>query len=116
MKSDPQGKKRIGEAIVMFFDALKTYGKQPAQLEAVTKLFLFALSEYPVDKIIDAMAFYVRNYTDFPAPADIVQIIERGNKPPFDRAVYVTISKKHPEDRTHDEWAYMRDYESFQKG
>lgn len=97
----------------MFFDALKTYGKQPAQLDAVTKLFLFSLSDYPVDKIIDAMAFYVRNYTDFPAPANIVQIIERGNKPPLDRAVYVTISKKPPEARTSDEWSYMREYERF---
>lgn len=85
-------------------------------MEAVTKLFLFALSDYPTDKVIDAMAFYIRNYTDFPAPADIVQIIERGNKPPFDRAVYTTLSKKDPEFRTSDEWAYMRDYENFQKG
>jgi hypothetical protein len=113
MKADPAGKKRIGEAIVLFHDALKTYGKQPEQMESVTKLFMFALADYPTEKIIDAMAYYVRNYTDFPAPADIVQIIERGNKPPFDRAVYTSISKKHPADRSSDEWAYMREYERF---
>lgn len=113
MKSDPAGKKRIGEAIVLFHDALKTYGKQPEQMESVTKLFMFALADYPVEKIVEAMAYYVRNYTDFPSPADIVQIIERGNKPPFDRAVYTTISKKHPADRSSDEWAYMRSYERF---
>jgi hypothetical protein len=116
IRNDPQGKKRVGEAVVLFASALKTYGKKPDQMEAVTKLFLFALSDYPTDKVIDAMAFYIRNYTDFPAPADIVQIIERGNKPPFDRAVYTTLSKKDPEFRTSDEWAYMRDYENFQKG
>lgn len=113
MKADPQGKKRIGEAISLFHDALKTYGKEPDQMEAVVKLFNFALADYPVDKIIDAMAYYVRNYTDFPAPADIVQIIERGNKPPFSPAVYTTISKKHPSDRSSEEWAYMRQYERF---
>lgn len=113
MKADPAGKKRIGEAIVLFHDALKTYGKQPDQLESVVKLFHFALSDYPVEKIVEAMAYYVRNYTEFPAPADIVQIIERGNKPPFDRAVYTTMSKKHPADRSSDEWAYMRSYERF---
>ena len=62
-------------------------------MESVTKLFMFALADYPTEKIVEAMAYYVKNYTDFPAPADIVQIIERGNKPPFDRAVYTTISK-----------------------
>lgn len=113
MKSDPAGKKRVGEAIVLFHDALKTYGKQPEQMESVTKLFMFALADYPTEKIVEAMAYYVKNYTDFPAPADIVQIIERGNKPPFDRAVYTTISKKHPADRSSDEWAYMREYERF---
>ena len=114
MKADPQGKKRIGEAVILFHDALKTYGKQPEQMESVTKLFMFALADYPTQKIIDAMSYYVRNYTDFPAPADIVQIIERGNKPPLDRSVYVSISKKHPDQRTSEEWEYMRDYERFQ--
>ena len=116
MRNDEHGKKRVGEAVTLFFDALAGYGKQPAQMEAVTKLFMFALSDYPTEKIISAMAFYVRNYSKFPAPADIVQIIERGNKPPFDRAVYANLSKKDPEFRTSDEWAYMRDYENFQKG
>lgn len=113
MKADPAGKKRIGEAISLFYDALKTYGKEPEQMEAVVKLFNFALADYPVQKIIDAMAYYVKNNTEFPAPADIVQIIERGNKPPFSASVYTTISKKHPADRSSDEWAYMREYEAY---
>lgn len=116
MRQDPQGKARVGEAVVLFYDALKTYGKQPEQMESVTKLFMFALADYPVQKIIDAMSFYVRHYTDFPAPADIVQIIERGNKPPLDRSVYVNLSKKQPDQRTSEEWAYMREYEAFQLG
>lgn len=104
----------MAEAVCLFHDALKTYGKEPEQLEAATKMFLFVLADYPVQKIIDAMAYYAKHNSDFPAPADIANIIERGNKPPFDRSIYVSLSKKEPEDRTSDEWAYMREYERYQ--
>lgn len=113
MKDDQPGKQRIGEALEMFHDSLKVYGRKPEQLESVTKLFMFALADYPVQKIVDAMAYYVRNFTEFPAPADIVQIIERGNKPPLDRAVYTSLSKKDPSHRNSEDWAYLRDYEKF---
>ena len=113
MRADPQGKKRIAEAVLLFHDSLKVYGKQPDQMESVLKLFHFALADYPVQKIVDAMAYYVRNYSEFPAPADIVQIIERGNKPPYDRAVYVAICKKLAELRTDDEWEYIEGYQKF---
>jgi hypothetical protein len=114
MKKDPQGKARVGEALALFFDGLKVYGKDPDSLENATKLFHFVLADYPVDKIIDAFSYYLKHNTEFPAPADIANIIERGNKPPFDRSVYVTISKKDPCDRSSEEWAYMCDYEHFQ--
>lgn len=113
LKDDSASKTRLNEALLMAFDALKTYGKEPEQLESVKKLMHFALADYPWEKIRDALAYYFKHNSEFPAPADIVQIIERGNKPPFDKAVYTTISKKHPADRTSDEWAYMREYESW---
>ena len=113
LRKDPEGKKRISDAIIMFYNGLKTYGKQPDQLTEVTQLFLFVLRDYPVEKIVDAMAYYVKNWNEFPAPADIANIIDRGNKPPFDKAVYVTISKKFPDQRTKQEWDYMREYEQF---
>lgn len=116
LRDDPNSKTRLNEALLMAFDALKTYGKEPEQLDSVKKLMHFALADYPWQKIQDALAFYFRHNTEFPAPADLVQIIERGNKPPFDRAVYTTLSKKHPADRTSDEWAYMREYEAFMLG
>jgi hypothetical protein len=95
------------------FDGLKTYGKEPEQLEATIGLFRMVLSDYPFDKIRNAFALYLKTNTEMPAPADIANIIERGGKPPFDKSIYVSISKKHPEDRNHDEWEYMKDYENF---
>lgn len=97
----------------MLFDALKVYGKEAAQLESVSKLMRFALAEYSWQAIREAFAYHVKNSSEFPTPADIVQIIERGNKPPFERSVYTAISKKLPEDRDSDEWSYMRGYENW---
>jgi hypothetical protein len=74
---------------------------------------MMVLSNYPYDKIEEAFRFYLKSHNEMPAPSDIANIIDRGNKPPFDRAVYVAISKKHPEDRTTSEYYYMRDYEQW---
>lgn len=113
LKDDPQGVVALNETLLMFFDALKTYGKEPEQMDSVKKLMQFALADYPWQKVREAFAYYVKNNTEFPAPADIVQIIERGNKPPFERAVYTAISKKHADQRTSEEWSYMRAYENW---
>lgn len=113
LKDDKESKNRLNETLLMAFDALKTYGKEPEQMDSVKKLFHFALADYPWQKIREAFAYYFKNNTEMPAPADIVQIIERGNKPPFDRAVYVSISKKDANQRSSEEWAYMRGYEDW---
>lgn len=113
MKSDPDGKKRVAQAISMVYDGLKVYGKEPEQLENAVKLFNFALADYPTQQIVDAFAYYVSNFSEFPAPADIVQIIRRKGKPPMDKTVYVAISKKDACSRTSEEWQYMRDYETW---
>ena len=113
LRKDPTGKRRIAEGVVLYFDTLKTYGKDPGQIENVTKMFLWVLADYPVEKILEAMAYYARHNSEFPAPADIANIIQRGNKPPLERSVYVAVSKKRPEERTAEEWGYMREYEEF---
>jgi hypothetical protein len=93
---------------------MKLYGKEAGQLKSAAALFQLTLSDLPIDKIRDAFRFYLQNYTDMPTPADICNIVKRGNKPPLDRSVYVSISKKDPELRTSADWAYMREYEEFQ--
>ena len=114
LADDPKSKQQLASALSMFFDTMKLYGKEPDQLESVTRMFMWALGEYPYDKIQEALKFYAKNYSEMPAPADIVTIIERGNKPAFERSVYVSISKKPFQDRTYEERQYMNDYEYFQ--
>lgn len=98
----------------MAFDALKTYGKEPKQLDSVKKLMQFALSDYNIQQVREAFAFYFKHYEEFPTPAAIVNIIERGGKPPFERSIYINLTKKRPEERDSDEWAYIREYERSQ--
>lgn len=95
------------------FESLKVYGKEPEQMKSVNSMFQLVLSDYNIEDIRRAFAYYLKHNTDLPAPADIVNIIERGDKPPLDKTVYVSISKKLAENRTKDEWQYMRDYEKF---
>jgi len=97
------------------FAALKVYGKQPEELAAVNAMFQLVLSDYPMADIRKAFAVYLKRHNDLPAPADVVQIIERDGKPPLERSVYIAISKKEPETRTTSDWAYMRDYERYAK-
>lgn len=97
------------------FDALRVYGKTAEQLESVVGMFALALADYPIEKIRTAFKTYIKRHSDLPAPADIVQIIERDGRPPFDKAVYVGISKIDPVRRTSSDWAYMRDYERYAK-
>lgn len=113
LKDDQASRTRLTEVIEMAYNGLKVYGKEPEQLSDARKLFGFVLADYNIQQVREAFAYYFKHYSEFPAPADIANIIERGNKPPFDKAVYVNISKKHPEDRDADEWAYMRDYEAY---
>lgn len=97
------------------FEALKVYGKTAEQLESVVGLFGLALADYPIAKIRAAFGVYIKRHTELPTPADIVQIIERDGKPPFERSVYISISKIEPERRTPSDWAYMRDFEKYAK-
>jgi hypothetical protein len=111
--NDKKGKQDLAVALNMFYDTMKVYGKDAGQLESATKMFNFVLADYQYNKIRQALAYYARHYSEMPTPADIATIIERGNKPPFDKAVYTSISKKRPDERTGDDWEYMRDYERF---
>jgi len=95
------------------FQSLKLYGKEPEAIESTVAMFQLVLADYEPSDIRKAFAVYLKRHTEMPAPADIASLIDRDGKPPLDRAVYVTISKKLAEDRTSTEWAYMRDYEKF---
>lgn len=100
---------------------MKIYGKSPKEIEAIIGVFNMVLADYPFKEIEKAFAYYLKHNTEFPAPADIALIIERGgNKPPFDRTVYLRLAKRLEADPyaygvlSQEERQYMKDYEHFQ--
>jgi len=42
-------------------------------------MFMLALEDYPFPLVKSAFKYYIKNYREFPAPSDIVQIIEQDN-------------------------------------
>lgn len=92
---------------------MKLYGKEPEQLRSMAGLFQFALADYEAEKIMKAFAYHLQISSEMPTPADIVNIMRRGNRPPLDRSVYVRLSKKDPYDRDREDWDYIREYEEF---
>lgn len=95
------------------FASLKLYGREPEQFGAVNAMFQLVLADYPIEKVRAAFATYLRRHTELPAPADIATIIERNGKPPLERSVYISLTKKDAELRTAADWAYMRDFERY---
>jgi hypothetical protein len=125
LTSDADGRKRLTNLLMQCFDALKLYGKEPEQLGNLNAMFQLVLEDYSIEQITAAFKFYISRNTEIPAPADIVNIIRRGNKPPFDKAMYVQLSQKRERTkftangRSYDcltvaEGDYMREYEEFQ--
>ena len=116
LRSDSEGQKALAVMLQQCFQTLRVYGKEPEALESVIAMFRLVLADYSVEKITGAFRLWLKRSNEMPAPADIANIIERGGKPPFERAVYVSLSRKPPEQRTSDEWEYMREYENHAIG
>lgn len=113
LKDDQDGIKTLSNLLAQCFDIFPLYGREPEAADNIRRGFRMVLADYPIDKIREAFDFHLKNSRDFPVPADIAIIIERGNKPPFDRAVYIAISRKDREFWSTEEYQYMEDYAKF---
>lgn len=113
ISQDLAGRESLALILGQCFQALNLYGKEPEQIEAAIALHQMVLSDYSIDQIRPAFIRWLATNSTFPAPADIVSLIKRGGKPPLDRAVYVSISRKPGDQRTKADWQYIRDYEEF---
>lgn len=88
------------------------YGRDIANAETVTELFHAMLGQYPAAQVLKAFELWLQRSQEFPTPADIIGIIKRKGKPPLSKEMFIAISKKSGEDRTKDDWQYLRDYEA----
>ncbi len=113
LNDDAEGIKALSNLLAQCFDIFPLYGREPEAADNIRKAFRLALADYPIDRIKAAFGYHLRISKDFPVPADIVSIIERGNKPPFERSVYTALCRKEKEFLSDEEWAYIRDYDRF---
>jgi len=113
LMNDNAGKAELASMLFHCFESCKVYGKEPEQLKSVNSMFQMVLADFTIEQIRQAFRFYLKHYSEMPAPADIAQIIMRGNKPPFDKTVYVSISKKPRDELTTEEWNYLKEYAQF---
>ena len=109
----PEAQKILAVTLYDCFQTMPQFGKDPEALESMMRLFSSALAEFTGDQIVAAFAYFLKTFNGMPTPADIATIINRGGKPPFERTIYISIRQKPAEERTGDEWQYLRDYEKF---
>jgi hypothetical protein len=97
------------------FQGLKVWGKDPDSLEGAVALFQVTLADFPMDKIRTAFTLHLARSSEMPTPADIIGLIRRSGRPLLSHAMYVAISRKNGEDRTSEDWKFIRDYEAEQR-
>ena len=113
ISQDSQGRTALAVMLQQCFQALNLYGKEPEQIEAAINIHQMVLAPFPIEQIRAAFAKWLETHDTFPAPANIVSLIKRGGKPPLSEAVYISISKKPGDQRTKDDWEYLRNYEDY---
>lgn len=113
LANDSHGKVLLADMILSAFEGLKTYGKDAEQIQSIVKLFMMTLADYDIERITAAFKMHCRISDEMPTPAEIIQLIERKNKPPLQKAVYQDLLRKEASMRTPEEWAYIRDYNRF---
>lgn len=113
LMNDVEGRKTLAGLLGRCFDIYPLYGREAEAAINIRRGFLLVLGDFPIEKIVEAFNYHLKHFREFPVPADIAHICLRGNKPPFQAAVYIAIQKKYDDQRTPADWQYIKDYEKF---
>ena len=71
-----EDKKRIAVTLWIFFKSCNIFGKKEVDFEFILESFCYVLKKYEIDNIMDSLEKWFSSSSTFPAPADIVRIIE----------------------------------------
>jgi hypothetical protein len=77
LRDDLEGQKKLSSLLLICFDTLDTFGKEPEQLENINLAFKMFLSGLTIESIEGAFMEYMQGNTVMPKPADIVKIATR---------------------------------------
>lgn len=113
IKGSPQAQSRLTSLLLVCFDGLNVYGKEPEQLGNITKLFQLVLGGFKISDVETAFAQYLESNTNMPTPADIVKIIEPPVEPRKWCAItFIDIKRRTRENQfiTDAEKKYVQDF------
>ena len=108
-----EAQKRLTSLLLVCFDALNVYGKEPEQLGNITKLFQLVLGRFSIADVENAFAVYLQKNSVMPTPADIVKIIEPPIEPrKWCATSFIDIKKRWREGQfiTDAEKSYCNDF------
>jgi hypothetical protein len=71
-----QDKVKLNRALAQVCALQRQYGKSPSELSTLVEGFAWALSPYPIAKVIEAIGKYILMRPDIPTPSDIKNIID----------------------------------------
>lgn len=77
LSDDAEGRKKLSNLLLICFDTLDNYGKEPEQLVNISQAFQMFLWDYTYDSIEKAFRVYMRSETVMPKPADIIKLIAK---------------------------------------
>lgn len=76
LRHDPAGRQKLAGRLYRDFHAMKTYGKEPESLESIISLFNETMAGYEINEVLEAMGEHARRSAEFPAPAEIIVIMD----------------------------------------
>ena len=76
LAQDITARRRLTSLLLVCFDTLDNFGKEPEQLANMEKVFQMVLGRFTIEEVEDAFMVYLGRETVIPKPADIVKIIE----------------------------------------
>jgi hypothetical protein len=115
LKESKEGAAKLDTMLMGCFAVQKLYGRDTANAGEVTRVFHATLANFPAEKVVRAFETWIGRSEEFPTPAGIINLIKRNGKPPLSESMYIQISKKACEDRTPEDWQYLRDYQADQQ-
>lgn len=114
LKDDSEGKNQLAVRVLDLFNTCKVYGKTPEAVESIIRVFNQSLGRYPTEKVMLAIDTHAERSTEMPTLADIIGLIKRNGRPPLSESRYIAITKKRADERSDEDWRYIRAYEAEQ--
>lgn len=105
-----QGELEVLKMLVVCYEAMHQYGKQPEAIKATTQVFCSVLSPFPMQKIREAFAEYVERFACLPSPACIRKLIIPQKYTDAEREHHIAWKRKNGIELYSIELDYLRQF------